>query len=78
MERVTMPEKRQQRYFSLKPSEMAVFEAASRIYAAYIASGAKNPENQDDLMRLSIEEAIQIGSAVEDAVQSDDELDNVG
>ena len=72
-----MPEKKEQRYFSLKPSERAVFEAASRIYAAYIASGAKNQENKRDLMRLSIEEAIQIGSAVEDLVQSDDELENV-
>ena len=72
-----MAEKKEQSYFSLKPSEMAVFEAASRIYAAYIASGAKNPENQDDLMRLSIQEAIEIGSTVEDAVQSDDELDGV-
>jgi hypothetical protein len=72
-----MPEKKEQRYFSLKPSERAVFEAASRIYAAYVASGAKNPENQRELMRLSIQEAIQIGTVVEDAVQSDDELDDI-
>ena len=72
-----MPEKKEQRYFSLKPSERAVFEAASRIYAAYIASGAKNRENQRDLMRLSIQEAIEIGTVVEDAVQSDDELEDV-
>ena len=66
-----------QRYFSLKPSERAVYEAASRIYAAYIASGQKMDENQRDLMRLSIHEAIEIGLAVEDAIQSDDELEDI-
>lgn len=72
-----MAERKTQRYFSLKPSEMAVYEAASRIYAAYIASGQKNDANQRDLMRLSIKEAIGIGMAVEDRVQSDDELENI-
>ena len=72
-----MMEKKKQRYFSLKPSERAVFEAACGIYAAYIASGAKNQENQRDLMRLSIQEAIDIGLAVEDAIQSDDELEDI-
>jgi hypothetical protein len=69
--------KKPQRYLSLKPSERAVFEAASRIYAAYVASGAKTAENQRDLMRLSIKEAIGLGLAVEDVIQSDDELENI-
>ncbi len=72
-----MAEKPKQHYFSLQPSEKAVYEAASRIYAAYIASGRKNDENQGDLMRLSIQEAIALGLAVEDRIQSDDELTNV-
>ena len=71
-----MAQTKRQHYFSLQPSEMAVFEAASRIYAAYIASGAKTQENQRDLMRLSIKEAITIGLAVEDKIQSDNELAN--
>ena len=71
-----MAQTKRQHYFSLQPSETAVFEAASRIYAAYIASGAKNEENQRDLMRLSIKEAITIGLAVEDKIQSDNELAN--
>jgi hypothetical protein len=69
--------KKPQRYFSLKPSERAVFEAASRIYAAYIAAGQKNAENQRELMRLSIKEAVSLGLAVEDAIQSDDELEDI-
>ena len=72
-----MPEGPKQRYFSLKPSERAVFEAASRIYAAYIASGQRTDANRRDLMRLSIQEAIMIGLAVEDAIQSDDELEDI-
>ena len=72
-----MAEGPKQRYFSLKPSERAVYEAASRIYAAYIASGQKMDANQGDLMRLSIHEAIEIGLAVEDAIQSDDELEDI-
>jgi len=72
-----MAEKPKQRYFSLKPSERAVYEVASRIYAAYIASGRKTNANQGDLMRLSIQEAIEIGLAVEDAIQSDDELEDI-
>ena len=66
-----------QRYFSLRPSERAVYEAASRTYKAHIASGRKTDANQDDLMRLSIQEAIDIGLAVEDAIQSDDELEDI-
>jgi hypothetical protein len=70
-------EKKRQRYFSLKPSESVIFEAASRIYAAYVASGAKNEENQRDLMRLSLKEAISLAQAAEDGIQSDDELADV-
>ena len=72
-----MAEKKPQRYFSLKPSEMAVYEAASRIYAAHIASGQKSDASQTDLMRLSIQQAIELGLAVEDGIQSDDELEDI-
>ena len=70
-------EQKRQHYFSLKPSESAIFGAASRIYAAYIACGAKNEETQVELMRLSLKEAISLAQAAEDVVQSDDELANV-
>ena len=72
-----MAERPKQRYFSLEPSERAVYEAATRIYAAYIAAGRRNDENSGDLMRLSIQEAIEIGLVVEDRIQSDNELEDI-
>jgi hypothetical protein len=72
-----MSQRPKQHYFSLEPSERAVFEAASRIYAAYIASGQRTEANKDKLMRLSIREAIQIGLVVEDRIQSDNELEDI-
>ena len=72
-----MAEGPKQRYFSLEPSERAVYEAAARIYAAYIASGQKTDATKRDLMRLSVKEAIAIGLAVEDSIQSDDELEDI-
>ena len=69
--------KKKQHYFSLKPSEAAIYAAASRIYAAYIASGQKNDTNQAELMRLSIQEAVRIARTVEDLIQSDDEMEDV-
>jgi hypothetical protein len=72
-----MAEGPKQRYFNLEPSERAVYEVAARIYAAYIASGQRNDANKGDLMRLSIQEAIEIGLAVEDRIQSDNELEPI-
>jgi len=72
-----MAEEPKQRYFSLEPSERAVYEVAARIYAAYIISGRQNEANRGDLMRQSIQEAIEIGLVVEDRVQSDNELEDI-
>ncbi len=72
-----MSERSGQHYVSLKPSERAIFESASRIYAAYIASGQRNDANKADLMRQAIQEAIELASVVEDRVQSDDELGKI-
>ena len=61
-------------YFSLQPSEMAVFRAACEIYAAYVASGQVSEENKKDFYRRAISEAISIGRIVEKSIESDDEL----
>ena len=45
--------------------------------AAYIASGQETGATKRDLMRLSIREAIAIGLAVEDSIQSGDELEDI-
>ena len=59
---------------SLQPSETALFHAASRIYAAYIASGHVTEGNEDDMLDRSITEALKMAQRVEEAVQSDREL----
>jgi hypothetical protein len=69
-----MSERPRQRRIALKASEIAILDAASRIYAAYIAAGEGNRASKADLMRLSIQEAIELGSAVEKLVQSEGEL----
>ena len=61
-------------YFSLQPSEMAIFRAAADIYAAYVAANQVRDENTADMMKKAISAAIAIGRHVEKVVQSDDEM----
>jgi hypothetical protein len=63
-----------QRYFSLQPSEKAVFQCASQIFAAYIASGKVTEDNKNDYYKIAIRDAIKIGLIVEKSIESDDEL----
>ncbi len=62
-------------YLSLQPSEMAVFRAASEIYAAYVASGKVVEGKENAYMQKAIKEAIQIAYHVENYVISDEELE---
>ncbi len=66
--------KKSQRYFSLQPSEKAVFKCASQIFAAYICSGKVTEENKKDYYKIAIKDAIRIGLIVEKSIESDDEL----
>jgi hypothetical protein len=66
--------KRAQQYFSLQPSEMAVFKCASQIFAAYICSGKVTDKNKSDYYRIAIRDAMRIGAIVEKSIESDDEL----
>jgi hypothetical protein len=59
---------------SLQPSETALLHAASRIYAAYIASGHVTEGNEDDMLDRSLAEALKLAQLAEEAVQSDREL----
>ena len=63
-----------QRYFSLQPSEKAVFKCASQIFAAYISSGKVTEDNKNDYYKIAIRDAIKIGLMVEKSIESDDEL----
>ncbi len=58
-------------YLKLQPSEMAVFEAASRIFAAYLTN---DPEaDEAELMRKAILTAIKMAKTTDKLVQSDSE-----
>ena len=61
-------------YFSLQPSEMAIFQAAANIYASYVATVQVTPENEVQLMKKAIQSAMAIARYVEEHVQSDDEM----
>ncbi|MHC4622642.1 MAG: hypothetical protein ACYS4W_01945 [Planctomycetota bacterium] len=61
-------------YFSLQPSEMAVFRCASQIFAAYISSGKVTDENRNDYYKIAVRDAIRIGQIVEKNIESDNEL----
>ncbi len=61
-------------YSSLQPSEMAIFRAAANIFSGYVATGKVNEENENDMIKKSIETSIKIAHAVEEAVQSDEEI----
>jgi hypothetical protein len=68
-------EKKQgQHYFSLQPSETAVFRSAAEIFAAYICCGKVSEENRNEYYKTAIRDAIRIGQIVEKNIQSDEEL----
>lgn len=60
-------------YFCLRTSETAIFQAASNIYAAYVASNQVTDQNQAQLMERSIDAAIDMARTVDHRVQSDKE-----
>lgn len=61
-------------YFSLQPSETAIFQAAANIYASYIVAGQVTGENQAEMMKKAIADSISIARHVEKVIQSDDEI----
>ena len=63
------------KHFKLQHSESVVVQAASQIYAAYIASGRVADGEEGAWMRRSIKEAVMIAQATDDAVISDEEIE---
>ena len=63
------------KHFRLQHSESVVVHAASRIYAAYIASGRVADGEESRWMERSIREAMSITQAVDDSIISDEEID---
>ena len=60
-------------YLKLEPSEQAVFHAASRLFAAYVASGQVTDATEAELMKRAVSRSIQLALFVERSVQSDGE-----
>jgi len=56
---------------SMQPSEIALYAAASRIYASYVASGHVNAGNESSMIERSVDEALQMAQLVEEKAQSD-------
>jgi len=65
-------------YFSLQPSEMAIFQSAANIYASFIAAGKVTGENEVEMMKKAISASIAIAKHVEKVIQSDDEMEAPG
>ena len=61
-------------YFSLQPSETAIFQAATNIFASYIAAGQVTAENQAEMMKKAIAASISMAQYVEDVIISDNEM----
>jgi hypothetical protein len=63
-------------YLDLQRSEGIVVQAAAQIYSGYIAAGRVTDEQASEFLKRSIREAIQIAVATDDAVISDEEIDD--
>lgn len=61
-------------YASLAPSEMAIFRAASEIFAANVKIGSITEENEDEMIDKIVATTIKICDKVENSVRSDNEL----
>lgn len=60
-------------YLSLEPSETAVLHAASRIFAAFITSGAVSQANENELSDRAVQLATRMALVIEKYIQSDRE-----
>jgi len=63
-------------YLELQKSEGIIVQSAAQIYAGYLMAG-RVPEGQEaDYLKRSIRDAIQIATATDAAVISDEEIDH--
>jgi hypothetical protein len=60
-------------FLRLEESEAQVVQAASRIYAAYVSSGAVTPENEEELVGKAVRVALYMAQVTDQLVLSDDE-----
>jgi hypothetical protein len=60
-------------YLKMQPSEQAVLHAASRIFAAFIASGQVHAGNEKAWMDKSLDLAVKLARKTDRSVLSDGE-----
>jgi hypothetical protein len=58
----------------LEGTEAAILGAASRIYAAYIASGQASLETEKEFMKKSIKQALAMATTIDDLVKDEGEF----
>lgn len=61
-------------YIALQPSEGIIVQAASTIYAGYLAAGKVEDGNESDWIARSIKDAIRIAQTTDENVRSDAEV----
>jgi hypothetical protein len=62
----------------LQPSEVAVYTAASRFFAALLGAGRVTKENEAQVMRYCIETALCMARTTDRLIQSDGEATGEG
>jgi hypothetical protein len=60
---------------SLQASEGLVFQAAGRIYAAFVSTGKVSEGQEHEWMARALRDAVQLAQLTEKMVQSDSELE---
>lgn len=60
-------------FLRLQHSESVVCDMASRLLAAYIASGQLTADNEDELVERAIRISIKVAEKTDRAIESDDE-----
>ncbi|MDC0175901.1 hypothetical protein OAJ60_03100 [Planctomycetaceae bacterium] len=62
-------------YMSLQPTEIALLDAASRIYAARLVAGQVPGAGETEALSTAVSEAIALARAIDESVMADKELD---
>jgi len=62
-------------YMSLQPTEVALLDAASRIYSARLLSGQVPDGGEHEALKTSVAESIDLARLIDEGVMADKELD---
>ena len=62
-------------YMSLQPTEVALLDSASRIYAARLASGQVADGRESDAIEVAVSESLSLARRIDKAVMADKELE---